>query len=108
MDAMNIKKSPFVAKHSQFRNYLEVLYFLEEMNKTAEELNLKGSFYDSPHGLANMNNKSTALDVAKLSTRAMKWPVFREVVSTKYYTVKKNTNGNKRTYKWNNTHLMLG
>lgn len=29
------------------------MYFLEEMNKTAEELHLKGSFYDSPHGLGN-------------------------------------------------------
>lgn len=38
------------------------------MNKTAEELHLKGSFYDSPHGLGNTNNKSTALDVARLST----------------------------------------
>jgi len=27
------------------------------MNKTAEELSLKGSFYDSPHGLSNPNNK---------------------------------------------------
>jgi len=49
----NIKKSPYLVKHSQFRNYNEVLYFLEEMNKTAEECNLKGSFYDSPHGLSN-------------------------------------------------------
>lgn len=53
----HIKKSNYVAKHSQFRNYPEVLYFIEEMNKTAEELNLKGSFYDSPHGLANSQNK---------------------------------------------------
>ena len=67
-DSNNIKKSPYVAKHSQFRNYLEVLYFLEEMNKVAEELNLKSTFYDSPHGLSNSNNKTSALDVAKLST----------------------------------------
>jgi D-alanyl-D-alanine carboxypeptidase len=46
-----------VSKHSQFRNYTEVLYFIEEMNKVAEELCLKGSFYDSPHGLSNPNNK---------------------------------------------------
>lgn len=78
------------------------------MNRTSEELNLKGSFYDSPHGLANSNNRSTALDVAKLSTHAMKLPVFREVVGTKAHIIKKNTNGNKKTYKWYNTHLMLG
>lgn len=78
------------------------------MNKTAEELSLKGSFYDSPHGLSNPNNKQSALDIAKLSTMAMKNQKFREVVNTKSYIVKKNTNGNKKTYKWYNTHLMLG
>mmetsp|Transcript_5843 Transcript_5843/g.9374 ORF Transcript_5843/g.9374 Transcript_5843/m.9374 type:complete len:155 (+) Transcript_5843:2433-2897(+) len=78
------------------------------MNKTAEQIGLKGSFYDSPHGLSNYNNKSTALDIARLSTEAMKLKKFREVVSTKFFTVKKNTNGNRKTYKWYNTHLMLG
>lgn len=104
----NIKKSPYLAKQSQYRNYPEVLYFLEQMNKHAEELGLKCSQYDSPHGLSNYNNKSTALDIAKLSTAAMQIPKFRELVSTKFFTVKKNSNGNKRTYKWYNTHLMLG
>lgn len=78
------------------------------MNKMAEELSLKGSTYDSPHGLGNSNNKSTALDVARLSTQAMKIPLFKEIVGTKSYIVKKNTNGNRKTYKWYNTHLMLG
>ena len=104
----HIKKSPYVAKHSQFRNYPEVLHFLEAMNKTAEDLHLKGSFYDSPHGLANSQNKQTALDVAKLGAAAMKDERFREVVGSKSHVVKKNTNGNRKTYKWYNTHLMLG
>tara|TARA_B110000503_G_C6980868_1_gene343154 strand:+ start:167 stop:283 length:117 start_codon:yes stop_codon:yes gene_type:complete len=38
------------------------------MNKTAEEINLKCTFYDSPHGLSNQNNKTSALDVAKLAS----------------------------------------
>lgn len=38
----------------------------------------------------------------------MKNQTFREVVCTKSHIVKKNTNGNKKTYKWYNTHLMLG
>ena len=53
------------------------------MNKTAERLDLKHSVYDSPHGLSNYNNRSSALDIAKLSTHAMKLKKFREVVSTK-------------------------
>lgn len=103
-----IKKSPFVVKHSQFRNYTEVMFFLEEMNKTADRLGLKNSVYDSPHGLSNKQNLSSALDVSKLSTICMQNKKFREVVSQKFYSVKKNTNGNRRTYKWYNTHLMLG
>ena len=78
------------------------------MNKTAERLDLKHTVYDSPHGLSNYNNRSSALDVAKLSTHAMKLKKFREVVSTKQYIIKKNTNGNSKTYKFYNTHLMLG
>lgn len=38
----------------------------------------------------------------------MKLPKFREIVSTKFFTVKKGLNGNKKTYKWYNTHAMLG
>jgi len=38
----------------------------------------------------------------------MKLPLFRDTVATKSHVLKKNTNGNKKTYKWYNTHLMLG
>jgi len=34
----------------------------------------------------------------------MRIPGYREVVNTKNYEVKKNTNGNTKTYKWKNTH----
>jgi hypothetical protein len=34
----NIKKSPYVSKATHFRHYPEVLFFLEEMNKTAERI----------------------------------------------------------------------
>ena len=66
-----IRKSPYLVKTTFYKNHPEILFFLEQMNKFAEDLGLKCSQYDSPHGLANYNNKSTALDVAKLSTAAM-------------------------------------
>jgi D-alanyl-D-alanine carboxypeptidase len=56
------------------------MFFIEEMNKTAEVLGLKHSMFDSPHGLSNINNKSSAMDIAKLSTQCMKFKMFREVV----------------------------
>lgn len=50
----------------------EICTFLEEMNRTAAELQLKGTFFDSPHGLVNWVNRSTAFDIARLSSLAMK------------------------------------
>jgi serine-type D-Ala-D-Ala carboxypeptidase (penicillin-binding protein 5/6) len=55
------------------------------MNLTARKLDLSRSSWANPHGLSNVNNISTAEDVAKLCMYAMKIPQFREVVSTKYY-----------------------
>ena len=78
------------------------------MNKTADRIGLKHTQYDSPHGLSNKQNYSSAIDVSRLSTVAMTKQKFRDIVSTKFFNVKKNTNGNRRNYKWYNTHLMLG
>ncbi len=55
----------------------EICTFLEEMNRTAVELQLKGTFFDSPHGLVNWVNRSTAFDIARLSSLAMKNSKFR-------------------------------
>ena len=79
------------------------------MNKTAVELQLKGTFFDSPHGLVNWVNRSTAFDLAKLCNAAMKNPKFRQIVSTKFYKVPKNQGEvrNSRTYQWENTQKLL-
>jgi D-alanyl-D-alanine carboxypeptidase len=42
------------------------------MNRNAAKLNLRSTFYDSPHGMNNVNNRSTAFDVAKLGAACMK------------------------------------
>ena len=56
------RRNPYVAKNSQFKDNAEVLAFLEEMNRNACRLGLRGTFYDSPHGLINFKNMSTAFD----------------------------------------------
>ena len=68
---MRSKKSAFIVKKSQFKEYPEVLCFLEHMNKNCALLNLRSSFFDSPHGLMNANSRSTAFDIAKLSALCM-------------------------------------
>jgi len=56
------------------------MFFLEEMNKTAERMGLKHTMYDSPHGLSNKQNISSAYDVSKLTTICMKIKKFRDIV----------------------------
>ena len=96
-------------KRSQFRNLTEVCAFLSEMNKNCARLNLRATMFDSPHGLVNPVSRSTAYDIAKLSATCMEDSRFLNVVNQKYYTVARTPqNNNKRTYRWENTHRMLG
>ena len=61
--------------------------FIKEMNEKAKVLNMSKTIYANSHGLANPNNRSTAFDIALLSSYAMQHPLFREVVSTRsFYT----------------------
>ena len=63
------------------------------MNKMAMDLQLKGTFFDSPHGMMNLCNRSTAFDIARLCSLCMKNQKFRQIVSTKFYKVHKNAGG---------------
>jgi serine-type D-Ala-D-Ala carboxypeptidase (penicillin-binding protein 5/6) len=54
---------------SHYKSYPEVLRFIEEMNSTAVEMKLKHTFYDSPHGLSNVHNYSTAYDQCVLVSK---------------------------------------
>ncbi len=83
--------------------------FISEMNKNCARLGLRASFFDSPHGLMNPISRSTAFDIAKLSARCLEDLRFRKIVNTRCFTVAKNeTNNNSRTYRWENTHRMIG
>lgn len=59
--------------------------FLKEMNFKAKELKMTKTNYSNSHGLINQSNKSTAYDVAILSSHAMQNPLFRKIVQTKEY-----------------------
>ena len=60
-------------------------YFLKEMNEYAEKYQMTSTYFDSPHGLMNIQNISTAHDMSKLSALCIKHEAFRRIVSTKYY-----------------------
>lgn len=77
------------------------------MNKNCCRLNLRSSFFDSPHGMMNQLNRSTAFDMARLSAICMDDPRFCRIVSTKNYVILKKEHGNHRTYRWENTHRLI-
>jgi len=62
-----------------------VKYFLKQMNENAMSLKLLNTFFDSPHGLMNPQNVSTAYDMARLTCVCMQIPIFRRIVATKTY-----------------------
>jgi len=56
--------------------------FVREMNKTAAALGLTGTHYENPIGLDSARNYSTAEDLAALTLRLRRDPVFRRIVDT--------------------------
>lgn len=57
--------------------------FIKLMNKTAKLAGADNSNFTNPHGLHDKNHYTTAVDLAKISLRAIKNPIFKEIVSTK-------------------------
>jgi D-alanyl-D-alanine carboxypeptidase len=56
------------------------------MNETVAKMGLTSTTYDSPHGMGNAFNTSTAREQALLAEAVMAHPVLRKVVSTGRYT----------------------
>ena len=51
--------------------------YLKEMNRFAKDIGMLDSNFANPHGLSNRASHSTAFDLTKLCTYAMKNPIFR-------------------------------
>lgn len=61
--------------------------FAAEMNAQAHRLGLTHSHFTNPHGLDNQEHYSTARDMAVITRAALQNPLFRQIVSTKYYSM---------------------
>ena len=61
--------------------------FADRMNAVAKELGLGDSHFVNPHGLDNPEHYSTARDLSKIAAAALEDETFREIVSTKRYTI---------------------
>ena len=102
---IKLKKTP---THANTREHFGLKYFLDLMNKTADELGLRGTRYDNPHGLMCTTNKSTAADIAILAANAMKFEEFREIVNSKTYKcVIEQKDQTEKEVVWENTNKLL-
>ena len=84
------------------------------MNKNAFGLKMNNTHFDSPHGLSNWYNVSTAYDLAILCSEWVKSILFNRITRTKtYYWKGRNNIGINfsktiwKEYNWNNTNKLL-
>lgn len=82
------------------------LEFIKKMNEKAYAFNLFNTHFSDPAGLVDDGDYTTVIDLARLSSIAMKNPVLRKIVSTKYKTIS-NLDGTK-TYSFENLNKLLG
>ena len=72
------------------RNTLGHDNFIIAMNELAKKIGLENTSFSNPVGKDDVNNYSTASDVAKMLKYALENPLFKEIFTTKEYTT---TNG---------------
>lgn len=61
--------------------------FCKMMTERAAELGCKDTVFITPHGLPNKIHHTTAYDLALIAREAMKYPLFRKIVSTQRATI---------------------
>ena len=84
--------------------------FVGEMNNLARGLGMTRTSFANPHGmdLASQRGASTARDMARLAIYAMRDTGFQFYVKQSQRTVSCYRAGQKRSFKVNNTHAMIG
>lgn len=69
--------------------------FVKLMNNKVKSLNLLNTSFDNPHGLHSENHYTTAYDLARIASYAMKNEVFKEICCTKKYNLEGAVNDQK-------------
>jgi D-alanyl-D-alanine carboxypeptidase (penicillin-binding protein 5/6) len=82
--------------------------FIAEMNRVADELGLHETHFANPNGLPAAGHRSSARDLAKLTSHALAQPAFAAVVSTrKHGCTLIDAKGVRRNVVWINTNRLL-
>ena len=79
--------------------------FVEMMNAKAKELGCEGTNFTNPHGLHDDNHYTTAYDIYLICNEAMKYPLFRELVTSMDYTVPATNMSGERHF-WDTNALI--
>ena len=61
--------------------------FVAMMNREAAALGMTDTRYVNPYGLDAPGHATSARDLARLAVAAMQYPLFRQIVSTRYYNI---------------------
>lgn len=70
--------------------------FADIMNQRAAELGLENTHFENPHGLDHQDHYTTAYELAKLTSFALRNDAFREIVSTNKKTIPFNNGESAR------------
>lgn len=79
--------------------------FVDLMNQTAQLAGAQNSHFANPHGLDDPNHYTTAYDLAMITCYALQNPIFKQIVSTKQYTINA-TNKSEIRYLANKNKLL--
>lgn len=82
--------------------------FAELMNNKAAQLGLQNSSFKNPHGLDAEGHYSCARDLAEIMRAAMEYPLFAEIVGTKYHTVGQRSYMNHNKLLWSCDYIRGG
>ena len=72
--------------------------FANMMNETATKIGALDRHFVTPHGLDSREHYTTALDLAKITSYALKNPDFKQIVSTKMHKTTPTENSKPRTF----------
>jgi D-alanyl-D-alanine carboxypeptidase (penicillin-binding protein 5/6) len=82
--------------------------FVAEMNRAAANLRLMDTHYMNPNGLPEKKHLSSARDLARLTSAACRFPVFRECVSSRQHEARAmGRDGAGRVLVWKTTNRLL-
>ena len=81
--------------------------FVDKMNARAQEIGCEDTHFANPHGYHDENHWSTAMDLARIASEAVKLDAFRQITSTPSYVMHITRGGAEQEVRIVNTNSLL-